>query len=92
MKEACPGIQGLSFVDDVAWWAEGKSEKEVAEALGRAAEAALDWAADNGVTFDRAKTEAMFLSKRQRKPTESIRVGGTRSPSTNMPRGGSESG
>jgi len=62
VKEACPGIQGLSFVDDVAWWAEGKSEKEVAEALGRAAEAALDWAADNGVTFDHAKTEAMFLS------------------------------
>jgi len=71
----CPGIQGLSFVDDVAWWAEGKSEKEVAEALGRAAEAALGWAADNGVTFDHAKKEAMFLSKRRRKPTEPVRVG-----------------
>jgi len=48
VEEACPGIQGLSLVDDVAWWAEGKSEKEVAEALGRAAGVALDW----GVFFD----------------------------------------
>jgi len=51
-------------VDDVAWWAEGKLEKEVAEALGRG----------NGVTFDHAKTEAMFLSKRRRKPTELVRA------------------
>jgi len=48
MEEACPGIQGLSFVDDVAWWAEGKSEKEVAEVLGRAAGLALDWAGSTG--------------------------------------------
>ena len=48
----------------------------MAEALSRAAEAALDGAADNGVTFDRAKTKAMFLYKRRRKPTESVRVGG----------------
>jgi len=26
VEEAFPGIQGLSFVDDVAWWAEGKSD------------------------------------------------------------------
>ena len=61
----------------------------VAEALGRAAEAALGWAGDNGVTFDHAKTEAMFLSKRRRNRYVS---GGTESPLTNMPRGGSESG
>jgi len=47
----------------------------VAEALSRAAAAAVDWAGENGVTFDRAKTEAMFLSKRRRKPTETVRVG-----------------
>jgi len=50
-------------------------QKEVAEALGRAAGVALDWAGVNGVTFAHAKTEAMFLSKRRRKPTESVRVG-----------------
>ena len=63
MEEACPGVQGLSFVDDVAWWAREKSETETAEALGKAAEAALEWARNNGVTFDHAKTEASFLSK-----------------------------
>ena len=80
VEEACPGVQGLSFVDDVAWWAEGKSEKEAAEALGKAVEAALDWARSNGVTFDHAKTEAMFLSKR-RKKTHGIGTGrGARRP------------
>jgi len=70
-----PGYQGLSFVDNVAWWAEGKSKKEVAEAFGRVAGVALGWAWVNRVTFDHAKAEAMFLSKRRRKPTESVRVG-----------------
>ena len=45
VEAACPGVQGFCFVDDVAWWAEGKSEVETAEALSRAAMAALDWAA-----------------------------------------------
>ena len=44
----------------------------MAEALGRAAGAALDWA---GVTFDHAKTQTMFLSKRRGRPAESVRVG-----------------
>jgi len=75
VEDKCPGVQGLSFVDDVAWWADGKTEKETTEALGKAAEAALEWAGRNGVKFDHAKTEAMFLSKRRRKPSESVRVG-----------------
>jgi len=33
-----------------------------------------------GVTFDRAKTEAMFLSKRRRKPTETVLVGNDQIP------------
>ena len=42
--------------------------------LSNAVDATLDWARENGVTFDKAKTEA-FLSKRWKKPTESVRVG-----------------
>jgi len=80
VEAACPGVQGLSFVDDVAWWVDGKSEKEVAEALGRAAMTALDWSRKNGVTFDRTKTETMFLSKQRRKPTETVRVGNDEIP------------
>jgi len=79
VEEACLGIQGLSFVDDVAWWAEGKSGKEVAEALGRAAEAALGWTADNGVAFDHAKMEA--VSVQATKEAYGIGTGrGARSP------------
>jgi len=37
VENECPGIQGLSFVDDVAWWGEGKSEQEVARKLSEAA-------------------------------------------------------
>jgi len=50
-EAACPGVQGLSFVDDLAWWTDGKSEKEVVEALGRATTAALAWSRENGATF-----------------------------------------
>jgi len=71
----CPGIQGLSFVEDVAWRAEGKSEKEIARRLSNAADATLDYAKENGVAFDKAKAEAMFLSNRRKKPTETVRVG-----------------
>jgi len=84
VEAACPGVQGLSLVDDVAWWADGKTEREVAAALGRAVKAALDW---SGVTFDQAKTEAMFLSKRRKKPTEMVPVGDDEIP-FNKPRGG----
>ena len=67
-------------MDDVAWWAEGKSEEEVAGALSRAAEAALGWARENGVTFDQSKTEAMFLSKRRKKTFENGAGRRVRSP------------
>ena len=62
-------------MDDVAWWAEGKSEQEIARNLTEAADAALDWARENGVAFGKAKMEAMFLSRRRKKPMESVRVG-----------------
>jgi len=42
VEERCPGVQGLSFVDDVAWWAEGKTEKETAAALGGGGGAGMD--------------------------------------------------
>jgi len=77
-------------VDYVAWWADGK-KKEAAEALGKAVEAALEWAGRNGATFDHAKTEAMFLSEWRRNSTESVRIGEHDVPS-NQHAGGSESG
>jgi hypothetical protein len=51
MESAVPGIKGPSFADDIAWWAEGGGEQEVADRLAEAAEAAIG-SRTNGITFD----------------------------------------
>ena len=33
VEAAIPGIYGLSFVDDIGWWADGTDEKAVADKL-----------------------------------------------------------
>jgi len=33
VEKAAPGVSGLSFVDDIGWWAKGRNEGEVAEKL-----------------------------------------------------------
>jgi hypothetical protein len=71
-------VKGLSFADDVAWWAEGKDDQEVADRLSRASETACRWARDNGVAFDHRKTEALFLSRRRRGPTATVESEGRR--------------
>jgi len=79
VEEACPGIQGLSFVDDIAWWAEGKSEKEVAEVLGRAVGVALDWAGVNGNL--RPRKDGRHVSVQATEETHGIGTSrGARSP------------
>ena len=42
VENECRGYR-LSFMDNVVWWAEGKSEQEIARKLSEAADAALDW-------------------------------------------------
>jgi len=56
----------------------------------RCAEATLD-SEENGVAFDKAKTEAMFLSKRKN-PMESVRVGDYEVQINQHATGGSVSG
>jgi len=66
VEAAVPGVRGLSFVDDVSWWAEGKDDQSVAMKLAEAAAASISWAASNSVAFDHGKTEAaMFQRKRK---------------------------
>ena len=89
-KKHARGVHGLSFVDDLARWVDGKSEEEVGK--GGGSDAGLGWARENGVTFDRANAEAMFLSKRRKRLRGQFELEGTEFPSTNIPRGGSESG
>jgi len=62
-----PGIKALSFVDDVAWVAEGAEKNEISEILERAAAAAQEWAEDNAVTFDTQKTEATLRTEQPKK-------------------------
>jgi len=66
VEKTAPGISGLSFVDDIGWWAVGRNDGEVAARLSEAAAAAMEWGRNNGVAFDQGKTEAaMFWRKRK---------------------------
>jgi hypothetical protein len=75
VERAVPGIKGLSFTDDIAWWAKGKDEEEVAAKLAEVAAASLDWSRDNGVAFDHGKTEAALFWKSRAALTATIQVG-----------------
>jgi len=75
-----PGVQGLSFVDDISWWAEGKNDEEVAAKLSGAAAAAAAWADRNGVTFDQGKTEVALFHKKRTAPKATVTVGDSKVP------------
>jgi hypothetical protein len=79
VEETCQ-VKGLSFADDVAWWAEGRNDQEVAERLSKASKAACSWASSNGVSFDHRKTEALLLSRRRRGPTVTVESDGRQVP------------
>jgi len=81
VEAAVPGIRGLSFVDDISWWAEGADDVAVAAKLSAAAAASIEWAAENGVAFDQGKTEAAFLQGGKRAaPTATVTVGSSDVP------------
>ena len=75
-----PEIRGLSFVDDIEWWADGVGDEAVAAKLSAAAAASIDWAAGNGVTFDHGKTEAEIFRRRKKTPTATVKVGANTVP------------
>jgi len=92
VERRCEGVKALSFADDIAWWADGATEEEVAERLSRAGEVAGEWADKNGVTFDHHKSEAMLFSRKRREPTAVIEVGGRAISFTRKQHGGWGSG
>jgi len=75
VQAAVPGIRGLSFVDDISWWADGADDKVVAAKLSAEAAASIEWAAGNGVAFDHGKTEAALFYKRRTAPRATVTVG-----------------
>jgi len=74
VEAAVPGIQGLSFVDDISWWADGADSTAVAAKLSAAAAAAIGWAVENGVAFDSGKTEAAMFHKKRSAPRATVAV------------------
>jgi len=75
VEAAVPGIRGLSFVDDISWWADAADSKAVAAKLSAAATASIEWAVENGVAFDYGKTEAALFHKKRKVPTATVAVG-----------------
>ncbi len=59
-------MTSLSFVDDLGFITSGHSVKELVKTLGQVATTVLDWGEANTVTYDIAKTEAVFFSKSYR--------------------------
>jgi hypothetical protein len=80
VEQAVPGVSGLSFVDDIGWWAEGKDDEAVAAELSKAAAASIEWAKENGVAFDHGKTEAALFRRKRKRSDAKIRVGDNQVP------------
>jgi len=78
VEKRVEGVKALSFADDISWWAEGKTDKEVAAKLEKASEVLMTWGIENGVIFDHSKSEAVLFSQKRNVPAGTIRVGGGR--------------
>ena len=75
VEAAVPGVRGLSFVDDISWWADGRDDKVVAAKLTAAATASIEWVTGNGVAIDHGKTEATLFHRKRSTPTATVKVG-----------------
>jgi len=78
VERTAAGISGLSFVDNIGCWAEGKNAEEVAGKLSLAAATAIEWTGKNGVAFDHGKMEAAIFWRKKRKGTQTeaqVKVG-----------------
>jgi len=74
-QEEC-GSEGISFVDDVAWVAEGEDVGECTQRLERCAAETTIWAKKNACQFDIEKTEAMLFTRprKNQEPKMNARV------------------
>jgi len=68
VERTVPGVSGLSFVDDIGWWADSKDDEGAAAKLSEAATAAIAWAVRNGVAFGHGKTEAAIFRRKKTPP------------------------
>jgi 2-phospho-L-lactate transferase/gluconeogenesis factor (CofD/UPF0052 family) len=66
IEEHNPEIITLSFADDIAFLAPGKTVKDIQDALTNAGEQAIAWGLLNNVKFDIEKTEAILFTKKRK--------------------------
>ena len=64
IERTVPGIQALSFADDIGLLAPGHSVQEVSK-LQEAAKVAIEWGQSNMVQFEAAKTEAVLFTRKR---------------------------
>jgi hypothetical protein len=65
--EAKTGAIGISFIGDVCWLAIGSDVTTITTKLEECATLVKEWAKDNVVEFDEAKSEAIFFKKKKDK-------------------------
>ena len=75
VERAVPGIRGLSIVEDIAWWADGKDDEAAATKMSETAAASIDWTASNGVAFGHGKTEPAIFYRKGTPPNTAAKVG-----------------
>ena len=61
VEAAVPGVHGLSFVDDIGWWADGPDDKAVAENISKKSK--TDPSAPIG-SFTPIRGEVIFCSRK----------------------------
>jgi hypothetical protein len=66
IEEQNPETIALSFVDDIAFLAPGKTVKDIQDVLSNAGDQAIAWGLTNNVTFDVDKTEAVLFTKERK--------------------------
>ena len=72
---------GISFVDDVTWFATGPNAAVIWERLEACARESILWGERNAVRFEESKTEALLLSrKRGIREERGVRVGEVTAP------------
>lgn len=81
VEEQLPNVTRVSFVHDLGFITTDQSISKIAKTIGKTRHIALEWGANNAVTYDMSKTEAvLFLKARRQKLTRLVetrlRVGG----------------
>jgi ribonuclease HI len=65
IERAVPGVQLLSFADDMGFLAPGYSVQEACQKLQEAAQVAIEWGESNLVQFEAKKTEAVLFTRKR---------------------------